>query len=226
MNALIVEDEHKIAGAVRDGLRAAGFVTEIYYDGESGLAAAGGSNYDVIILDRMLPGAIDGLAFCNALRKSGNHTPIIMLTAKDHVQDRIDGLNSGADDYVVKPFSFQELLARVRAVLRRPHDALGETLQAGDLTLNTYTKHVERGGVPIHLSATEFALLEYLLRNKGKIVSKNVLMNHVWDFDATILPSTVEVFIVYVRAKIEKPFSGPKLIRTVRGFGYVIGDPV
>jgi DNA-binding response OmpR family regulator len=145
-----------------------------------------------------------------------------MLTAKDQPRDIVKGLNSGADDYLVKPFSFEVLLARVRALLRRPETNLGNTLAAGDLTLNTVTKQVKRGQTLISLSSKEFALLEYLLRNQDKVVSKDSIMRHVWDFDADILPNTIEVFIAYLRAKVDKPFRGQNLIKTVRGFGYKI----
>jgi len=136
----------------------------------------------------------------------------------------VEGLNAGADDYVIKPFSFEELLARVKALLRRPHESLGEILKVADLTLDTTSKEVRRAKQAIQLSSKEYALLEYLMRNKDKVLSKNNLMTHVWDFDADILPNTVEVFITYLRAKIDKPFKGPKLIQTVRGFGYKIGE--
>jgi two-component system, OmpR family, response regulator len=225
MRILIIEDEHHIARLLKEGLGNEGFAVDVCNDGEDGMAAAQSEEYDLIVLDRMLPGGKDGADICRTLRSEGNHIPIIMLTAKDKIEDRVAGLNAGADDYLVKPFSFLELLARVHALLRRPHEAFGETLSAGDLSLNTATKKVQRGGEPIRLSATEYALLEYLLRNKGRVVSKNTLINHVWDFDANVLPSTVEVHIVYLRAKIEKPFDAPKLVHTVRGFGYEVIDP-
>lgn len=224
MKILVVEDEHKIAHILGEGLRGEAFAVDICYDGESGLSAARHDDYDLIILDRMLPNAVDGTQICKALRDEGNHTPILMLTAKDQLQDRISGLDSGADDYLVKPFSFEELLAHVRAVLRRPHQLLDDVLHVADLTLDTRRKEVTRGGDVISLSSKEFLILEYLLRNKGKVLSKNVIINHIWDFDADVLPSTVEVFIVYLRAKIEKPFDGPKIIQTVRGFGYKVDD--
>jgi DNA-binding response OmpR family regulator len=149
--------------------------------------------------------------------------PIIMLTAKDQSRDIVRGLNTGADDYLAKPFSFEVLLARIRALLRRPHDKLREVLSVDDLTLDTVNHETKRDGKVISLSVKEFALLEYLLRNKGKTLSKNNIMSHVWDFDADILPNTVEVFIAYLRAKIDKPFKRDPLIHTVRGFGYKIG---
>jgi DNA-binding response OmpR family regulator len=170
----------------------------------------------------MLPGGMDGVEICRELRTVGKHMPILMLTAKDQVNQRVEGLNAGADDYLVKPFSLEELLARVKALLRRPHDTLGEVLTAGNLTLDTITKGVRRGKRSIVLSATEYALLEYMMRNKGQILSKQNLITHVWDFDADILPNTVETYINYLRTKIDKPFKAPGLIHTIRGFGYKI----
>jgi DNA-binding response OmpR family regulator len=163
-----------------------------------------------------------GLDIASQLRSNGNHTPILMLTAKDRTKDVVNGLNAGADDYLVKPFSFEELLARIRALLRRPHESMGDTLTAGDLSMDTVTKNIQRGTTPITLSSKEYALLEYLLRNKGKVLSKQNIMSHVWDFDADILPNNVEVFVAYLRNKIERPFDGPAIIKTVRGFGYKI----
>lgn len=223
MRVLIIEDEHKIANVIKEGLVEEAFAVDVCYNGEDGLNTAQSEDYDIIILDRMLPGNVDGIGICKSLRSAQNHTPIIMLTAKDQIRDRINGLNSGADDYLVKPFSFEELLARMRALLRRPRDGLGETLTANGLSLNTITKEIRRDGQQIKLSAKEYAILEYLLRNKGKVISKNLILNHVWNFDSDVLPSTVEVFVVYLRAKIDKPFDGPPLIQTIRGFGYKIG---
>lgn len=224
MKVLIIEDEHKIANVIKEGLVEEAFAVDVCYDGETGLATAQYGDYDIVILDRMLPGGIDGIKICESLRAACNHTPILMLTAKDQVRDRVAGLNSGADDYLIKPFSFEELLARMRALLRRPHDTIGEVLVAGDLSLDITTKEARRAGTLIQLSGKEYAILEYLLRNKNKVLSKSLIINHVWDFDADILPSTVEVFIVYLRAKIDKPFSSSPLIKTVRGFGYKIAD--
>jgi DNA-binding response OmpR family regulator len=224
MKILVIEDEHKIAHAIKEGLQEEAFAVDVCYDGDSGLETARHGDYDLIVMDRMLPDGVDGTEVCKTLRDEGNHTPILMLTAKDRMQDRIAGLNSGADDYLVKPFAFGELLARIRAVLRRPRQVVEDILSSADLTLDIRSKEVWRGDTLIRLSSKEFAILEYLLRNKGKVLSKNVIINHVWDFDADILPSTVEVFIVYLRAKIEKPFAGPKIIHTVRGFGYKVDN--
>jgi len=224
MRILVVEDEHKIARAIKEGLEEESYAVDLSFDGQEGLNAARYEEYDLIILDRMLPGGMDGAEICETLRKEGNHTPVLMLTARDQVRDRVQGLNSGADDYVVKPFSFEELLARVKALLRRPHESLGEVLSVGDLTLNTTSHEVRRSEKPIQVSSKEYALLEYLMRNKNKVLSKHNIITHVWDFDADILPNTVEVFVAYLRAKIDKPFNGPALLQTVRGFGYKIGD--
>lgn len=222
MRILIIEDEHKIARAIKEGLEEESYAADISFDGQEGLNAARYEEYDLIILDRMLPGGMDGAEICATLRKEGNHVPILMLTARDQVRDRVAGLNAGADDYLVKPFSFEELLARVKALLRRPHESLGDVLEAGDLTMDTTAHLVQRDGKKIALSSKEYALLEYLLRNKNKVLSKHNIITHVWDFDADILPNTVEVFVAYLRNKIDKPFAGPALLQTVRGFGYKI----
>ena len=221
MRILVVEDEHRIAQAVKEGLEQESYAVDVCYDGEDGYNSARVENYDLILLDVMLP-SMDGHTACRKLREEHIHTPILMLTAKDQNRDVITGLDNGADDYLAKPFSFEILLARVRALLRRPKTTLTAVLQAGDLQLDTVAKTVSRSGVPINLSTKEFALLEYLLRNKNQVLSKNNIMSHVWDFDADILPNTVEVFMTYLRAKVDKPFKGPSLLVTVRGFGYKI----
>ena len=224
MRILVIEDEAKIAQAVKDGLEQDYYAVDVARDGESGLNTALNDGYDLIILDIMLP-KMDGFEVCRRLREASDHTPVLMLTAKDQDHDVVQGLNTGADDYLAKPFSFDVLLARVKALLRRPPDGLGEVLGVADLTLDTITKEVKRDGKTIRLSAKEYALLEYLLRNEGKVLSKNIIITHVWDFDADILPNTVEVFIAYLRAKVDKPFEGAELIHTVRGFGYRLGVP-
>jgi two-component system copper resistance phosphate regulon response regulator CusR len=222
MRILVVEDEHKIAQALKDGLEQESYAVDVAYDGEAGLNTALSDDYDLIILDVMLP-KLNGFEVCQKLRAATNHTPVLMLTARSQDRDIVQGLNTGADDYLAKPFSFEVLLARVKALLRRPPDSLGEVLRVADLSLDTVAKQVERAGRPIKLSAKEYALLEYLLRNQNKVLSKNNIITHVWDFDANILPNTVEVFIAYLRAKVDKPFNGPPLIQTVRGFGYKLG---
>jgi DNA-binding response OmpR family regulator len=223
MKILVVEDEHKIANSIKKGLEQESYAVDVEYDADSGFGAAAGGDYDVIILDRMLPGSMEGMGVCRALRSEGIHTPIIMLTAKDQLRDRVEGLNAGADDYLIKPFSFEELLARIRALLRRPKTETGTILQVSDLTLDPVSYEVTRASKSVALSSKEFALLEYMMRNPGKVLSKDNIINHVWDFDADILPNTVEVYIGYLRNKIDKSFKGPKLIKTMRGFGYKLG---
>lgn len=220
MRLLVIEDDHKIANAVKKGLEQESFAVDVSFDGRDGLASAMTTDYDLIVLDRMLP-ETDGIKICRALRKEGKHTPIIMLTAKDKIEDRVEGLNAGADDYLIKPFAFEELLARIRALLRRPTNTHENILRFQDLALNTSTFEVKRGKVKISLSNKEFALLEYLMRNPKRILTKDNIIAHVWDYDADILPNTVEVYIGYLRNKIDKPFKNePELIKTVRGFGY------
>lgn len=223
MRILIVEDEHKIANAIKRGLEQETYAVDVSYDGDDGLGSARTGEYDVIVLDRMLPGSQDGLQICKALRDEGIHTPIILLTAKDQIRDRVAGLNAGADDYLVKPFAFEELLARIKALLRRPHNSTGTILEVADLTLDPVSYEVKRDGKEITLSKREFALLEYLMRNPGRTLSKDNIISHVWDFDADILPNTVEVYMGYIRNKIDKPFK-KHLIKTLRGFGYKIGE--
>ncbi len=223
MRVLIVEDEHKIANAIKRGLEQESFAVDVAYDADEGLSSALTAEHDMIILDRMLPGLIEGVDICKEVRANGIHTPILMLTAKDKIGDRVTGLNSGADDYLVKPFAFEELLARIRALLRRPKDEVGNVLKVDDLQLDTVTYEVSRAGKNVTLSSKEYALLEYLLRNQNRVLSKNNIITHVWDYDADVLPNTVEVYIGYLRNKIDKPFKGPALIHTVRGFGYKLG---
>ncbi len=222
MKILLIEDERKLQRALKLGFEQERMLVETYDDGQSGLSAALAESYDVIILDRMLPGGMDGIEICQKLRQAEVKTPILMLTAKGMIRDRVEGLNAGADDYLVKPFSFEELLARVRALLRRPQDTANPLLRVANLSLDPTSFEVKRGNKTIQLSQTEYSLLEYLMRNKDRVLSKSTIMNHVWDFDADILPNTVEAYIGYLRAKIDKPFKQP-LIHTVRGFGYKIG---
>lgn len=223
MKILLVEDEHKIAQSIKKGLEQEKYAVELAFSGDEGLDLVLADDFDLIILDRMLPG-IDGLEICKKVREKGIHTPILMLTAKDQIEDKVEGLDAGADDYLTKPFAFEEFLARIRALKRRPADNVGTTLKLVDLELDTNSFEVKRGGAKIKLSSREFALLEYLLRNPNKILTKDQLINHVWSYEADILPNTVEVYVGYLRNKIDKPFSGPSLIHTVRGFGYMIGE--
>ena len=222
MRILIVEDEHKIANLLKQGLEQERFVADVAYDGTSGFDLASSEPFDIIILDRLLPG-IDGLDICKKLREQRIHTPILMLTAKAQVMDKVEGLNSGADDYLTKPFAFEELLARIKALIRRPKNTLNNILQVEDLTLNVDTYEVKHGETQIILSSKEFALLEYLMRHQNRTLTKPQIINHVWSYDANILPNTVEVFIGYLRNKIDRPFKDKKnLIQTIRGFGYKI----
>ncbi len=223
MRALIVEDEHKIANSIRRGLTQEKWAADVAYDGNSGYDLASSEDYDLIILDVALP-YLSGVDIVKKLRESGRHTPILILTAKGQVADKVEGLNVGADDYMTKPFAFEELLARMKALTRRPKDNLGSTLKYDGLTLNTLTYEVQRDDKNISLSSREFALLEYLLRNPNRVVSKDQIINHVWDYDADVLPNTVEVYMGYLRNKIDKPFGKRALINTIRGFGYKIGD--
>lgn len=219
MRILLIEDEHKIARALKRALEQETYAVDVSYDGDDGYAMATTEPYDLAIIDRMLPGDYDGLAIVKAMRDQKIHTPVLLLTALGSVKDRTTGLDSGADDYLVKPFALEELLARVRALLRRPVEQQGTILQAGDLTLDTVTYEVNRAEQGISLTSKEFGLLEYLLRNQNRPLSKETIISHVWDYDADILPNTVEVYIKYLRGKIDVPFDKP-LIHTVRGFGY------
>jgi DNA-binding response OmpR family regulator len=219
MRILLIEDEHKIARALKKALEQESYAVDIAYDGDEGYAMATTEPYDAAIIDRMLPGDYDGIAIVKAMRAEKIHTPVLLLTAMGSVANRTEGLDSGADDYLVKPFALEELLARVRALLRRPVEQQSTTLTVGDLSLNTITYEVKRGDTHIQLTGKEFALLEYLLRNQNRPLPKELIIAHVWDYDADILPNTVEVYIKYLRAKIDQPFKTP-LIHTVRGFGY------
>lgn len=223
MRILVVEDEHKIANAIKQGLEQQSYAVDVAYDADNGLSMALTEPLDLIILDRMLPGSTDGIGILKALRAQRIHTPVLLLTAKDKVLDKAHGLNSGADDYLVKPFAFVELIARVRALLRRPAQVVSEKLQYQNVTLNTQEMYVERNGRRVSLTAKEFALMEYFMRNPERIITKDTLIQHVWDYDADVLPNTVEVYIGYLRNKIDKPFKGSKLINTKRGFGYYFG---
>lgn len=219
MRILIVEDEHKIARALKKALEQETYAVDVAFDGDEGHAMATTEPYDIAIIDRMLPGDYDGIGIVKAMREAKVHTPVLFLSALGSVSERTAGLDAGADDYLVKPFALEELLARVRALLRRPTEQQSAILTVGDLTLDTITYSVERAGKPIQLTSKEFALLEYMLRNPGRPLSKDVIISHVWDYDADILPNTVEVYIKYLRNKIDAPFKKP-LINTVRGFGY------
>ncbi|MEP6710207.1 MAG: response regulator transcription factor [Candidatus Saccharibacteria bacterium] len=219
MRVLVIEDEHKIARALKQALEQESYAVDVSYDGDDGFAMATTEPYDVAIVDRMLPGEYDGLDIVKAMRDNKIHTPVLLLTALGSVSDKTKGLDSGADDYLVKPFALEELLARVRALIRRPAETKGTVLKADDLTLDTVNFSVKRAGTDIKLTSKEFGLLEYLMRNQDRPISKDTIISHVWDYDADILPNTVEVYIKYLRNKIDQPFKKP-LLHTVRGFGY------
>lgn len=223
MRILLVEDEHKIAQALKRGLEQEQYAVDVFHDGKEGLTFAITEPYDLVILDRMLPNISDGLQICRAMRDHNIHTPVLLLTAKDQVGDRVHGLNGGADDYLIKPFAFEELLARVKALLRRPKQQLDTTISYEDLSLDTVTYEVMRNKTAIKLSQKEYSLLEYLMRHPNQTLTKDKIISHVWDYDADILPNTVEVYIGYLRNKVDKPFSSLPLIHTVRGFGYKFG---
>ena len=222
MRVLLIEDDVTIARLLKEGLEDESYAVDVANDGSEGYRTAAADDYDVIILDIMLPG-MNGYEVCRALRNDGNKTPILMLTARDTERDIVEGLDTGADDYLAKPFSFDVLLARIRALLRRPNEKLEEILQVGDLKLDPSSKKVTRASQEINLTAKEYGVLEYLMRNKGKVLSKEQIISHVWDFDADVLPNNVELFIMFLRRKIDKPFES-KLIHTVSGFGYKLEE--
>ena len=222
MRALIVEDDRAIAEFVARGLREAGFAVDQAADGVTGLELALSEPYDVAIVDLMLPQR-DGLSLIDELRRRGRTTPVLILSARRSVDDRVRGLQSGGDDYLTKPFAFAELLARVQALVRRAtRSPEPTTLTIGDLTLDLLSRKVTRGGAPIELRPREFALLEYLMRNPSKVVSKTMILSHVWDYSFDPQTNIVDVLVSRLREKIDRPFDH-KLLRTVRGVGYVLG---
>lgn len=223
MRILLVEDDVKIAGFVVKGLKEAGFAVDHVADGEEGLYMALTEPYDTAIIDIMLP-KLDGLSLIEELRKKKIRIPVIILSAKRSVDDRVKGLQTGSDDYLTKPFAFSELLARVQALIRRASGVSEPTsLSVGDLSMNLLTREVIRGGKKIDLQPLEFALLEYLMRNAGRVVSKIMIMEHVWNYDFVPLTNVVEARICILRDKIDRDFE-PKLIHTVRGAGYVLKE--
>ena len=218
MRILVVEDEEKMAGLIRRGLREEGMAVDVAARGEDALWMAGSTEFDAIILDLMLPG-IDGFETCRRLRDDGVWAPILMLTARDAVEDRVAGLDHGADDYLLKPFSFAELLARLRALVRRGRGERPAVLEVGDLRLDPATHRVPRDGTEISLSAKEFALLEVFMRHPGEAISRFQLLEHAWDYDYENRSNVVDVYVRYLREKVDRPF-GTKSIETVRGVGY------
>ena len=222
MRVLVVEDEPGIAQFIRQGLREAGYAVDVAHDGQEGLDYAFVAEYDVLVLDILLP-KLDGLHVLRVLRDRGVKTPVLLLTAKDTVEDRVRGLDVGADDYLVKPFAFPELVARLRALLRRPPLQMDPILRFGDLAMDIARREVRRGGRLIELSPREFTLLEYLMRHPQHVLTRTQLAEHVWNFDFFNDSNVVDVYIGYLRRKIDRGFDRP-LLHTVRGVGYRLSD--
>ncbi len=222
MRLLIVEDDKKVGAFLERGLKEENYAVDVCRNGADALYLAQVNPYDVIILDIMLPGK-DGFSVCRELRDRGVLTPIIMLTAKDTLDDKVQGLTVGADDYLTKPFSFEELLARIRALLRRSQDYKTKALHVGDLEMDPVRRLVTRGAQKIMLTGKEYALLEYLMRNQGRVLSQSMIIEHVWDMDYEGASNIVNVYINHLRRKIDRDFP-VKLIKTVRGHGYQIDE--
>ena len=222
MRVLVVEDEPGIAQFIRQGLSEAGYAVDVAYDGKEGLDYAFVAAYDVLVLDILLP-KLDGLRVLRALRDRGIKTPVLLLTAKDTVEDRVRGLDVGADDYLVKPFAFPELVARLRALLRRPPLQMDPILRFGDLEMDTARREGRRGGRLIELSPREFTLLDYLMRHPRHVLTRTQIAEHVWNFDFFNDSNVVDVYIGYLRRKIDRGFDRP-LLHTVRGVGYRFSD--
>jgi len=223
MKILIIEDELRIVESIKKGLELNGYAVDYTTDATEGYDLAQSEDYGLIILDLLLPG-MSGYDVCQKLREEKNHTPIIILTAKDQLEDKLKGFELGADDYLTKPFAFEELLARVKALIRRPKSIVEQVIKVRNLTLNTNTFEVKRSGRSITLSNKEYAILTYLMENPGKILSKDQIIHHIWNYEDEVLPNTVEVFIRNLRLKLDAPFKKEKpMIKTVRGFGYKIG---
>jgi heavy metal response regulator len=220
MRILVVEDDRKVASFIRKGLTEDGYAVDVASDGETGLAMGLDRLHDVIVLDVMLPGK-PGFQVVRELRQAKVATPVLLLTARDAVEDKVQGLDAGADDYLTKPFAFAELLARVRALLRRGTAARAPVLQVADLTLDPATRTVARGGEAISLTNREFALLEYLLRNAGRVLTRTMIAEHVWDYSFDSATNVIDVYVNYLRKKIDAGRER-KLIHTVRGVGYVL----
>ena len=223
MRVLVVEDERKVASFIRRGLEAEHYEVDTAHDGVSGLRQALVNGYDLVILDVMLPGR-DGLDVLRELRARGYSEPVLLLTARAAVADKVAGLDLGADDYLTKPFEFSELLARVRALLRRGAGSGPPTLSLADLTLDPATRTVMRAGQPLELSPREYALLEFFMRNPRRVLSRTLIAQHVWGVDFDTFTNVIDVYVNYPRRKIDTPFT-PKLLHTVRGVGYVLKEP-
>jgi len=221
MRILVIEDERKIASFIKRGLREEGYTVDTAFDGEEGYRLTAENEYDLVILDVMLPKR-DGISLCRQMRQDGMAAPVLMLTAKDSVQDKVKGLDAGADDYLTKPFAFEELLARIRALLRKGVRQVTR-LQAGDLVLDVAAHTATRSGKEIVLTMKEYSLLEYLVRNAGKVVTRTMIAEHVWEIDFDTSTNIIDVYINYLRNKIDSGYD-KKLIQTVRGRGYMIKD--
>ena len=220
MRILIVEDEKKVAAFIKKGLEEETYAVDIASDGEEGLYMGNQNQYDLIILDLMLP-KINGLDILSSLRAKKNGVPILLLTAKDSVEDKVKGLNLGADDYLTKPFAFSELLARIRVLLRRGNAESKTTLEIADLTLNLVSHKVRRGSEEIELTGKEYSLLEYFMRNQEKVLTRTMIAEHVWDYNFDTFTNVIDVYVNHLRKKIDKNFS-TKLLHTLRGVGYVM----
>ena len=220
MRILIVEEEKKVAAFIKKGLEEETYAVDIATDGEEGLYMGGQNQYDLIILDLMLP-KINGLDILSNLRAKKNSIPILLLTAKDSVEDKVKGLNLGADDYLTKPFAFSELLARIRVLLRRGKVESKTTLEIADLTLNLVSHKVRRGDEEIELTGKEYSLLEYFMRNQEKVLTRTMIAEHVWDYNFDTFTNVIDVYVNHLRKKIDKNFS-TKLLHTLRGVGYVM----
>jgi DNA-binding response OmpR family regulator len=222
MNILIVEDNPSLSRLLQQATTEAGYTNQLEVDGLKALRLAQMTKFDLILLDVMLPG-MDGIEVCRRLRAAGNDTLILMITARDTTEDKVNGLDAGADDYLAKPFKIVELLARMRALLRRGQSSAMPILQVEDLTLDPSTRQAMRGGKNIDLSATEYSLLEYLMRHPGRVLTRSVILEHVWDYDFGGTDNVLDVYIMYLRKKIDKGNSEP-LIHTVRGVGFRMGN--
>ena len=220
MRILIVEDEKKVAAFIKKGLEEETYAVDIATDGEEGFHLGEQNQYDLIILDLMLP-KINGLDILSGLRSQNIETPILLLTAKDSVEDKVEGLNQGADDYLTKPFAFSELLARIRVLLRRGKSESKTTLEIADLTLNLVSHKVSRGNEEIELTGKEYSLLEYFMRNQEKVLTRTMIAEHVWDYNFDTFTNVIDVYVNHLRKKIDKNFS-TKLLHTLRGVGYVM----
>lgn len=223
MRILVIEDEQKVASFIRRGLEAEHYAVDVAADGEEGFARLLDGRYDLVILDVMLPQR-DGLAVLREMRRRRLTVPVLILTARDTTADKVAGLDEGADDYLTKPFAFEELLARVRALLRRGPSAPAAVLAVADLRLDPATRQVTRGRKRIELTAKEFALLEFFLRNAGRVLSRALIAQHVWGVDFDTFTNVIDVYVNYLRKKIDADFE-PKLLHTVRGVGYVLKEP-